>query len=716
MNELPAVNTRIRLNVVALSRCAPGTDFQQGLTWLELHQHIRLFWDLQREFVLQNITAEQEEEREYLRTHRIREPDPYLSVCDMQKCILVPDSVFSIVSSNVPILKDESRTSGYEESESTASLVKHDPQSVIVESAIDAKFLVLAAPGTGKTETVLRRLKYLSEHQLQGDLSPVLAVSYSRAAAAELLQRLLQRLESGSVQSIFQAPKIATLDSFAGRVLSIIEFDLSSGSYDDNIRTLALVLEGEHGESVRTKAAVIIKQQIKVVIVDEVQDIVGVRARLIRSILILLRETKCGLVILGDLRQSIYGFNLENAPASEKSMDAFWLVKELYVHHSDVKRIDFVEQHRFSPSCQRLMEQLQNAMDDVTGKLLPGEKPNRARLVEVFEEIPKLDFPIELAGYLTENGSTAILARSNYQVAQLAVACVSVLAENGKTVRVISESTRNMFPGWIGRVFGRIEGVSHYSADSFCTDYQTLVRNSYHEAKTCLEWIATSFGISPRGFQKSEILARLVQSASVPTDLREQVSEGEICISTIHQAKGRQYDTVLIVDPGKLLKGSDEATTAENCRLAYVAATRAKRAVYQCSGIEWLPPIFEWKYPVHFCLDACNDVDSKDWAALQEELWLCYKRHGVVRIYSPNSKNFVLEVGGSKIVDTWPIVLTDRFVKDLEAYALKNLKVSQVLSCTFATQVTGMRTVCTSVPMQRVALIPELSGKIVKGN
>ena len=716
MIDHASVNTMVRVNVAALSRCRPGDDFQRGLTWLELYQHINLFWDLQKEYVLENITTEQKREKRYLQDQNIRLTDPYLSVCDLHRRILIPDSIFSLVTSKKEVLQNEHGERKYEDANATPSTERYDPQLRITGSALCAKFLVLAAPGTGKTETVLRRLKHLSEHELRGDLSPVLAVSYSRAAAAEMLQRLMDRLESFSNQSIYQAPTIATIDSFAGKVLSTIGVTLANESYDDNIRFLALVLEGEKGEDSQSRAAALLRQQIKVVVIDEVQDIVGVRARLVSAILRILKDVPCGITILGDLRQSIYGFNLENAPPNEQRMDAFWLVKELRIHHSEVERVDFVDQHRFSPTCRRLMEQLQGAMDDPTGEFYPGENPDRARLVQVFEEIPRLDDPIELAGSLTKVGDTAILARSNHEVYQLAVACVDLLRGNGKSIRVITSSTRTMFPGWIGRVFGRKDGASQYTADSFCRVYQQFVRNNVDEAKDRLEWLSAAFGISSKGFSKSDILHRLKPNASVPTDLREQARTGEICISTIHQAKGRQYDTVVIVDPAKLLREGDQKTTAENCRLAYVAATRAKRAVFQCGGIEWLPPIFEWNASLHLDLDACNDVDEATWSTLQNELWHCYQSRGSFRLHSLDAATYVLEVQGSKIHDTWPIRLNSKFTKEFADYARKFLKTDHPIVQSFTVRITGLRTVCTSVVQQRIAFIPELSGEILKAN
>ena len=48
----------------------------------------------------------------------------------------------------------------------------------------DGKFLVLAGPGTGKTYTVINRIKNMIEHGV--DPEKILCLSFSEAAAGEM--------------------------------------------------------------------------------------------------------------------------------------------------------------------------------------------------------------------------------------------------------------------------------------------------------------------------------------------------------------------------------------------------------------------------------------------------------------------------------------------------------------------------------------------------
>jgi len=71
---------------------------------------------------------------------------------------------------------------------------------------------LLAGPGTGKTLVLTRRIMFLIQER-QVDPSQILALTFTRAAAAELRQRVAKELGDESI------PKISTLHSFALRQL-----------------------------------------------------------------------------------------------------------------------------------------------------------------------------------------------------------------------------------------------------------------------------------------------------------------------------------------------------------------------------------------------------------------------------------------------------------------------------------------------------------------
>jgi len=725
MSEKPASNIEVRVNVAEISRVKPGTDFQEGLTWEELRQYTDLFWDLQRREVMAYITAAQSLEKEYLEGINKHLPDSFTAVCAAHEAFLLPETVVEQSGEEVETEgESDSMDSGSVEIiERVTSQGVPDPQAEVYLSAHDSKHFVLAPPGTGKTYTVLKRLGYLRQH-FEGDLTPVLGVTYSRAASAELQQRLVDGLGSSSEQGFEQLPNLRTLDSFSGTVLANIGEGLLDEDYDASIRKLAEILEGKHGKEARSSAGAFIRQQVAVVIVDEVQDVVGVRARLLFAVLSLFRKRSLGLLLLGDLRQSINGFQLLPKFCSreeERRLTSFRLVRQIQELYGDISKVEFDKTYRFNHSIAELMTDLRGAMDDPTGKALPGEEPDRIRLREIFEVVPELESPMELAGDITEGKRTAILARTNAQVKKLEVACTELLGGFGRKVRVVSGSSSESvarFPGWIGRIVGHRDAPTHYNEDSFLEDYEAYVDlSSRREARERLEFLWSFLKFEPGSFSRDSIVRAMALSDSVPSDLREKPAENEVWISTIHQAKGREFDVVVVSDPlGILGKNNDSEKEAEECRLAYVAATRAKKELYRCGGgRNWHPSVFPFEIS-HFDLDAMAERNAKgeaDWYRLQDELWRCSRELGNLRLLSPDGKRFVLAVQGSEVQGSWPVWFSDEFTGDFIGYARNVMNVTDPFAGSYMVKIIHLNTVVSGAD-NRVLLVPDLSGKIVR--
>jgi hypothetical protein len=707
-------NTRVRINVVSLDRyLADPFDMQRSLIWEELHQFLRLCWVLRKEEVMANLTPAQLAERQQFEDLRIRLPDPYASVCDAHRFLLAP---VQPSLDGRPVEAEPVREGPVAQPEAPAKVrpTSVNPQDRITLAPLTARQLVIAPPGTGKTHTVVQRLVHLAgSGHLRGDLTPVLIVSFSRAAAAELSQRLALEIVRRE-GAVYQQPRISTLDSFSGSLLSLVLPGRKTEGYDESIRLLAGVLEGREGAAVRDQAAQLVRQRIRLVVVDEVQDVVGVRARLVSALLRALSGTEHGLLILGDLRQAIYGFQLRKPPAppaEEQPMDAFWLIREVAELYADLERTSFTEQHRFSPSCQRLMTRLQGAMDDPTGTALPGERPDRTMLRELLEELPALEDPLELANEGAQRERVAILARSNHEVRQLEVGCSGVLQRFGRNVRVVGRSEGRGYPGWIGRVFGGPNAPVRFTREGFLHAYATRVSGDAREAEERLDWLVTAFRIRSDGFLRQEVVDGIERNPDVPTDLREQPRPGEVWISTVHQAKGREFDRVVIANLDRLLGPS--GTDPEDCRLAYVAATRARRENYRCAGSYWLPTVFEWElasFDRAVLGDPARLGGEPSWHRAQDELWRAFRGLGRLRLHHAGDGVFALEAEATGGVTV--LRLTPEFTTGFTRFARGHLRVDDPLVCEYAVRITDLRTVFTGHPAVPLALLPELSGRI----
>ena len=154
--------------------------------------------------------------------------------------------------------------------------------------------IVLAGPGSGKTEVVAALVSQLVDDQGLNAAEDLLVISFSRAAVEAVARRVRDDVgRSGT--------SVRTLDSLAARILGTqAGTEWESMSFDERIRRAAAEV-AQHGFD--------LGEGLHHVIVDEVQDIVGDRAALLFALLAALPDDT-GFTLLGDPAQGIYDFQL----------------------------------------------------------------------------------------------------------------------------------------------------------------------------------------------------------------------------------------------------------------------------------------------------------------------------------------------------------------------------------------------------------------------
>lgn len=127
----------------------------------------------------------------------------------------------------------------------------------------------------------------------------------------------------------------------------------------------------------------------------------------------------------------------------------------------------------------------------------------------------------------------------------------------------------------------------------------------------------------PRTF--AQALAEDWQKLSMLKEADLLVGDEKIVISTVHKAKGRQFDAVIVPGVDEMASGGMGADREEALRLLYVAMSRAKRhlALMDCGpGGVWqnLVECFRADYVGYYLRRARGDDLSCDWLHRWEEL------------------------------------------------------------------------------------------------
>ena len=270
----------------------------------------------------------------------------------------------------------------------------------------------MAGAGTGKTHLLAARLADLIGRQDVGPGDVLAPVSFSRAAVSEIRKRV-------ALGGVTRGVASATFDSFATNLLESFEpaGDWRSENYERRI-----------GKAQRDFSKQMTKRarwcrDFDICFIDEVQDLVGVRARLVMR---LLATAQGGVTLFGDPAQSIYGFS----EAGEKR---------------DRDRAQIFEWVRQRPSdrfVERCLTRNFRATCKVTKSVLPfGERlqvwePNHTAIRRDHESFV-LQLPIipELAHAVPmllrrDSRSTAILCRTNGQVLATSGLCIKLSLEH----------------------------------------------------------------------------------------------------------------------------------------------------------------------------------------------------------------------------------------------------------------------------------------------
>lgn len=459
-------------------------------------------------------------------------------------------------------------------------------REAILSSGPDARMLVEAGPGTGKTQISALRLASL----IGGDLSPgqVLVLSFSRSAVRTLTRRLtVVAATDPHVVEELRYVSIRTFDSWAFRILRLLGQDPSEllrRGHDENIAAVVSAMTGPAQERVR-----LLIGDRRHLIIDEFQDLPGVRGELVLALLNLMAPpgtSQCGFTILGDPAQAIYGFAAEKGSLTPRQ---YWdKVRELY--GSELSTFSLRTNHRATEPLAVLSAQLRS--------VLLGARPDKEKLEFIQTVIANLPERVKGEDAPQETGSKAILTRTNGEAVRV---LQSVMGRDVKgpdaPVRIRAANYATLPPAWIAGLLrpARTAAMPRGQFDRIYDHLKSIwgdeMRRRLELPPRALAWarLMQASGAAADGLSLdlAALRARLAWPDSFPDD--QPLTEDGLIITTIHQSKGMEFDIVTLLDR------SDEGDTArpdnpgEQASVGYVGITRAAHTLHRSAGDDLYP-------------------------------------------------------------------------------------------------------------------------------
>jgi ATP-dependent DNA helicase RecQ len=436
--------------------------------------------------------------------------------------------------------------------------------SIIMEK--DAKRIVVAAgPGSGKTRVLAHKLASLilledAKHE------QLLMLTFSRVAVTEFKKRLFSLV--GNAANLVE---IKTFHSYCFDLLGKVGNLEDSDKIIEN--AIKAINKGMVEKSRVTKA---------VLVIDEAQDISKTEFELIKTLIE--ANDRIRIIAVGDDDQNIFEFRGSNSR----------YLREL-LNEEGSKKFELVENYR---SCKELVELANQYVRSLDGRLkkepLESENDSPGIVELTWCESPYLYEPIVNKILKTKSsGTSCVLTSTNEQALQIA----SLLQQKGLQAKLIQSNEKLKL--------GNLVEVRNFMDLLINTGTKILVQQDDWQKSVEIFKEKNSNSANFKAVERLiEDFQKTCGSRIFLSDFKEFVNESrledfiapdesEILVSTIHKAKGKEFDTVY------LMLQDFKFDTQEKRRQLYVALTRAKTRLFLITNNADLQLIigeeFQWK-------------------------------------------------------------------------------------------------------------------------
>ena len=435
--------------------------------------------------------------------------------------------------------------------------------------------LVIAGPGAGKSAVACQRVASLVDDGIQP--SRILLITFTRTAAAELRDRIVSYALAGERAA---GVRISTIDSHAWSLRAGFEEQhpknsMDSTSYDLSIsRAVDLFRKEDPG-------LLDFMTRVEHLIIDEAQDIVGIRSDLVIEILRSLSE-RCGVTILADPAQAIFGFTNDDR---EKAVQGNFLMDQLNAECPrelvlrKLQRIHRIQNQQLLEVFHRTREEVEqiSAKDGHVGRVISAIRENSLEnLGETSHE--------KIAEHLVhhDSESTLVLFRRRVDVLLTSSYC----SGSGLQHRLRMSGVPTVVRPWIGWLFSEF-GKEFITRQEFETTWEqrsAISTAPFQGEDKERAWMVLHRLAAGRkeGVVNLVDLRRVMSRSRPPIDICfPDLGRTGPLLGTIHASKGREADTVALVLPpaSSSSQSGSESVELEEGRVYYVGATRAREAL-----------------------------------------------------------------------------------------------------------------------------------------
>lgn len=436
------------------------------------------------------------------------------------------------------------------------------PRQMEIINGKAACIVVGAGPGSGKTRVLAHKLAaLLLMEEVKHD--QLLMLTFSRAAATEFKSKLKDLIGNDA-----HFVEIKTFHSFCYNLLGrpelaeLAEENENKKKRDIVLEAATMIETGEIEPSKITKTALVI---------DEAQDMSTSEYALVQALMH--KNDDMRVIAVGDDDQNIYGFRNSDAALMQKLRE-----------ENNGTFIEMTDNYR---SSRRVVAFANNFVEIL---------PNRQKTTPI-QAVRADNGCVEVTRHISDNlyaplveqlrqqqgkGTTCLLTKTNEE----ALIVASLLRKNGVKCQLLQSQGESKPPRFM---FCNLMEVRFFMK-CFKKLQTPIIPDEKWDAAKLATYAkygnSANFSYIKNGietFEQSNGVRYLsdLQDFVYDSNLEEffKTSEGEVVVSTIHKAKGREFDDVFMLVANSKLSQEQEKSD-EALRVIYVGITRAKNRLF----------------------------------------------------------------------------------------------------------------------------------------